>query len=174
MNKILHILFWCLLILETGSLFSPAYPSTSAHRRSRKKRTSRRHFKQKRLRKKKQPRKKGPKRSKKLRKRRSSARFKKSRRLHSKRKVSRRMRRKQQADLSRRFQRIQELPPDSISINYAELKVRRMLARSELPQQSHISAFNKIMKTLDRYEENGHVSIPDMERIVSKEINNHC
>lgn len=164
MNKILRILFCCLLILEAESTFSRLQPSTTTHHKRRKKKKSRRTLKHKKLRNKKRPRRK-----------RLRGRFKHPRHLNSKRKLSRRLKQKKHAASSRRLQRmLEDLPPDSISINYAELKVRRMLARSELPEKNRIEMFNKIMKSLDRYEENGHVTIPDMELVVSKEISNRC
>ncbi len=154
MNKLIQVLFSCLFLLETGSVFLHGHGQIKTHRsRRNKKRHATRKCSWKPFR---------------LRRNHLHARIKHQKRLKTKRKKSRRH------HLTGKFQRQQkmhdDLPLDSISINYAELKVRRMLAKSELPEKNRIHAFNKIMKTLDRYEKNGHVTIPDMERIVSQEI----
>jgi len=150
MNKLIQVLFSCLFLLETGSVFLHGHGQIKTHRSRRNKKrhaTRKCSWKPFRLRR---------------------------NRLHARIKHPKRLKKSRYHRLTAKSQRQQkmhdDLPLDSISINYAELKVRRMLAKSELPEKNRIHAFNKIMKTLDRYEKNGHVTIPDMERIVSQEI----
>ena len=153
MNKILKILLLCLLILETGSSFLTAKRATSTQpRKSNKKKFKHRRFKQRKLHKNKR------------KNRRKKLPSKKSRK-------ARRLQRNRYEELSRRQKRILEnLSPDAISVNYAELKVRRMLAHSNLSKELYPRIFKRIMHALDLYETNGHVNIPDMERLVSQEI----
>jgi len=166
MNKIIQILFSCLLILKVGTTSLQGNSHKLTHQRILKKRKTRRIFKQKKLCKKKIN----------GRKLFGVGRY----RLHGKNKRHRKNLAKQRSHRHqsqkrtvplRRQKREEYFSPDLISINYAELKVRRMIARSDLPKKNQINAFNKIMKTLDLYEKNGHVSIPNMEKVVSNEIN---
>lgn len=152
-----------MLILQAGSLFSFNRSLSTSHQRNH----SSKHKKLRKIKRRKPHRKKKNSwRPFRLRRNHLYSKIQRSR----KRKLFHRQRSKKQLQKNR-FKRIQEdLSPDSISVHYAELKVRRMLARSELPVENRLHAFNKIMKTLDRYKKNGHVSIPDMDRIVLSEI----
>ena len=95
--------------------------------------------------------------------------LKKSHKLNRIKRRNRRRRRRYKPVTSPKFRRNREIPSDGISINYAELKVRRMLAILQIPSDIKFSSFNSIMQKLDDCKINDYVSIQDIEAIVTTE-----